>query len=252
MHKISSPILAIHGSASASKQWASFAKDLSGVATVSAPDMPGYGDLRDSPQDRRTFFTDVLADLGEPAHLVAHSFGGTIAVFLAQSFPQHVRSLTLYDPIVPSAQWSPDLLPPDLAALGRAVRGSSPEAAMDHFLAYWDSPNAWSRLSSAQQRTLSDQSAAILRDLHEVTSGYWSPPRVGFDGPCSLICGGRSPSAIAAMATDLQQRFSRVRVLNLDHLGHFAPLTQADEVNADFRRCLNWAEQLPHTGSDAA
>src|SRR5690606_24060602 len=66
--------------------------------TLVVPDRPGFGD---SPHVRVDFETEPQAHrplLGDGAHLVGHSYGGVVAMFLAAAEPDRVRSLTVIEP----------------------------------------------------------------------------------------------------------------------------------------------------------
>jgi len=71
----------------------------------------GYSDVPDSGYNSADMATDLgglLDQLGiERAHLVAHSFGGSVALQYALSCPNRVLSLTLADVWVPSLQPEP-------------------------------------------------------------------------------------------------------------------------------------------------
>lgn len=80
------------------------------------PDRPGHGQ---TPADGREDFerdATLLAPLLAPggAHMVGHSYGGVVALYLAATHPAGVRSLTL---IEPPAFW---LAPHDPAAVAMA------------------------------------------------------------------------------------------------------------------------------------
>lgn len=66
--------------------------------TLVMPDRPGYGA---SPAARVDFTTEPAAHLPllrDGAHLVGHSYGGVVALMMAGSAPELVRSLTVVEP----------------------------------------------------------------------------------------------------------------------------------------------------------
>src|SRR4051794_36872135 len=98
------PILFVHGSLSSRHMWASYPAALGSRPAV-AIDLPGYGDERAWPDDRPYRLTDAatpirraLRDCGDPVDIVAHSFGGAVALRYALENPGHVSSLTLIEP----------------------------------------------------------------------------------------------------------------------------------------------------------
>ena len=111
-------ILFVHGFASSWVVWARLMKELRGRYRVIALDLPGFGwsDKRQgdySPQGLADVVDAVLQARGvDRAHVVAHSWGCSIALALAHRHPKRVRSLTLmgawiYDEqIVPFLRWA--------------------------------------------------------------------------------------------------------------------------------------------------
>ncbi len=103
------------------------------------PDRPGHGK---TPADGREDF-ERDAELVAPllgtagAHLVGHSYGGVVAIYVAARHPALVRSLTLIEP--PAFWLAPD--DPDVVAMSQANRAllSRPPATLwevlDRFLA---------------------------------------------------------------------------------------------------------------------
>src|SRR5690625_320994 len=66
--------------------------------TLVAPDRPGYGGSPAARVDFSTEFSAHLPLLGDGAHVVGHSYGGVVALFLAVAAPGLVRSLTVVEP----------------------------------------------------------------------------------------------------------------------------------------------------------
>src|SRR4051812_34645428 len=87
------PIVFMHGSLSSRHMWASYPAAL-GSRSAIAIDLPGYGDEPAWPTDRRYRLTDAAApirralrDCDDPVGIVAHSFGGTVALPLRAREP---------------------------------------------------------------------------------------------------------------------------------------------------------------------
>ncbi|MBU3918330.1 alpha/beta hydrolase [Patescibacteria group bacterium] len=98
-----SPFLILHGWGASTKSWIRVQKELSERFLVICPDLPGFGksDLPDSAWDIDAYLNFVIAlakELGiEKFYLLGHSFGGRIAIKLAESFPEKLEKLILID-----------------------------------------------------------------------------------------------------------------------------------------------------------
>jgi lipase len=98
-------LLALHGLTGHGKRWGSLADQHLPEITVAAPDLIGHG--RSSWAAPWTIDANVaaLAALLEqqadgPVVIVAHSFGGAVALHLAAAHPDRVAALVLLDPAV--------------------------------------------------------------------------------------------------------------------------------------------------------
>ncbi len=100
------PALYVHGLGGSSQNWTDLAALLSPHLDGQAVDLPGFG--RSDPTDRYTI--GALAEWlirwiehssRAPLHLVGNSLGGTIAVKVAATRPDLVRTLTLVSPALP-------------------------------------------------------------------------------------------------------------------------------------------------------
>lgn len=100
---------------------------------VLAPDLRGHGaSTREPPFDLDRHLEDVLAvvDTVAPAVLVGHSFGGLVALTLAQRFPEAVSALVLVDPAIALEPPPPDV-PLRWSSLTEARRGYAALLAAD-------------------------------------------------------------------------------------------------------------------------
>ncbi|HEX4722984.1 MAG TPA: alpha/beta hydrolase [Pseudonocardiaceae bacterium] len=98
----------LHGLGGSATNWTELAGLLAGAADGMAVDLPGFGlsppradgDFRMSTQ-AATIADVIAASGGGPVHLFGNSMGGAIALLLADSRPDLVRSLTLISPAMP-------------------------------------------------------------------------------------------------------------------------------------------------------
>jgi pimeloyl-ACP methyl ester carboxylesterase len=93
-------LLCLHGIGSSSESFAAQLAGLAGTHRVVAWDAPGYGKSADPDEAPGlagyvTAVTELIAELGEPVHLLGVSWGGVIAAETARTQPQLLRSLIL-------------------------------------------------------------------------------------------------------------------------------------------------------------
>ena len=99
------PVIAIHSSVSANRQWRSLTDALKDRYRVLAINLFGYGETTawpgNAPQSLYAQAQLVLAlceELGGPVHLVGHSFGGSVALKVAMLLGSRVEALILLEP----------------------------------------------------------------------------------------------------------------------------------------------------------
>lgn len=101
------PVLFLHGLLGSSRNWQTVGRLLSASYRVVALDLRNHGE---SPHTARMDYPSLAGDvyawlstagLG-PVHLVGHSMGGKVAMYLACHYPEQLRSLTVVD-IAPRA-----------------------------------------------------------------------------------------------------------------------------------------------------
>lgn len=160
------PLLLVHGTTASAASWALVVPLLLERFTVVAMDRRGRGASGDGEDYSLDLEADDLAAvidaIGEPVHLVGHSFGARVALLVAAR-SDRLRSLVIYEPPI-AVQHGPA----DLADRAEALmRDGDRDAAAELFLTE-------AAASSAEE-------IAILRSLapvwERITSGVPTAPR---------------------------------------------------------------------------
>jgi len=229
-----------------SRQWGRLSEVLGRTHRVIAPDLLGSGGNPPWPHEKLFDLSEdvdaieALVDtLGEPVHVVGHSYGGLLAMKLARRDPSRIRSLTAYDPVAFGVLHALNDAE-GLADLARA--GSNPvftdfahggdEAWFEVFVDYWNGPGAWRGLTEAGRES-------FLRVGRKVFFEVWSlmhdrtPASLyaGIDAPALFLGGETSPPAARRVVALLGEAFPRGRVQMVPGAGHMGPLTHAAFVN---------------------
>ncbi len=131
---VGTPVVLGHSSTGTGGQWRALFERLGNRYRLIAPDHLGYGRTGSDPgglpiMERETAIIGELLDLAaEPAHLVGHSYGGSVMARVAVLAPHRVRSLTLIEPTLFHL----------LAAAGRAEEHKEIRAVADRVIQYVD------------------------------------------------------------------------------------------------------------------
>jgi pimeloyl-ACP methyl ester carboxylesterase len=104
------PVMLVHGFGASSYSYRHVQPRLARSFHTAAIDLTGFG-YTERPRDRSAYSREAQVDLVlgvmnalgfERAHLVGHSYGGALALWLAVEHPDRVRSLVLIDSAAPS------------------------------------------------------------------------------------------------------------------------------------------------------
>jgi len=242
-------VVCLHCSASTSGQWRPLMEQLGDRYHVIAADLYGSGKSAAWPGERPLWIDDQIAFLapaferaGERFHLVGHSYGGAIALKAALRFTTKLKSLVLYEPVLFSVLLS-DAPQSDAAREIMAVRDDAahlgPEAIAERFIDYWMGQGTWSATPESRRAALIEAVRAQKPEWH---SAFNEPtPLEAFaalDVPTLLMTGTASTAAARGVARLVAGVLPRVRVEEIEGLGHMAPVTHPGEINARIERFL--------------
>jgi pimeloyl-ACP methyl ester carboxylesterase len=240
-------VVCLHASASTGRQWRALQSRLSGRHRVFTPDLYGAGDAPPWPGRRGLTLADEVALLepvflaaGESFHLVGHSYGGAVALQAALAEPGRVRSLVLIEPVLFGLLLAEDPGQPavhEILALrddtGAATQRGALDSAAERFIDYWMGRGTWACTPSPRREAAAQAMPAVSAEwsalFNETTPlrGY-SSLRV----PTLLVVGSQSPAPARSVTRLLTQTLPDVTTLELDGVGHMAPVTHPGLVNA--------------------
>lgn len=108
---------------------------------------------------------DVLG--GEPAVLIGHSFGGTVALTCAHRHPNLVRGVVTYENPMPWLGWWPR----DTGAGQTSRRSADPEGAAEDFLVRFIGRRLWERLPESTKQARRAEGRALVDELASIHVG---------------------------------------------------------------------------------
>lgn len=239
-----SPVLALHGAAGCSRQWQGLADYLGDRAEVIAPDLPGYGTAGSQPVSDAAETAERIIGLmaidGEPMHIVGHSIGAAIALEIAMSRPDLVRSLTLIEPAVFH-------LLRDGAAADRALFGELSDLAgrmarsaaegdaagtMRAYGDYWCGGGTWDRSGPALRERLARQAGCVAASLAGSLRPTWQRARLNtLQPPARVLMALESPAASLRVTEIVAEALPLARLTMIPDAGHMALLTDPHMVN---------------------
>lgn len=244
------PLVCLPSTGLSGMQWRRLGKLMSKRGRrVLAPDFIAYGESEGwaSPEP---FTTEADVDVAEavaalcpgPLHLVGHSYGGRVALRLALREPERLRSLALFEPtcfgVLRSTGDREGLA--ELEDYGDKTRfldpefGGSPEW-VERFVDYWSGPGAWAELGAeaqaswlkARRKMFEEVRETALDDIphHRYVAALGRLPLLLMSGAESTLAGRRTCARLAEVWPH-----QNTRHLELDEVGHMAPLLAAREV----------------------
>ena len=247
-------VIALHGSASSGSQWRTLTGCIEGHFRVLTPDLPGYGKSAPVAAPNEARLEDIAEQIhylviscGDRVHLVGHSFGGAVALKLAQMYPDDICSLSLIEPT------AFHLLPSETAEdrdLVRSIRGvadalssfaceGDPRTGMARFVDFWNGDGAFFRSSPGLKARMTGNIGQVLDDFAAIdneqgTTVSLSRLRV----PVLCIAGAETPAVSLRTTETVVEALPFTRLEIVSGAGHMVPLTDPHITDPMIRRHL--------------
>jgi pimeloyl-ACP methyl ester carboxylesterase len=245
------PALLLHCALAHSGAFGPLMARLGDRLAMRALDLPGHGGTDWDPardiQDQAV--GDALAMLAEtgPAHVVGHSFGGTVALRLAGEVPGRVRSLTLIEPVMFAflADAGDPAYEAEIAVQAgfHAAAGAGDwRTAADLFLARWGNAGGLASLPAAQAGYILDRMPTIVASEAAILRSEGRKLHLedlqGLTMPVLLIEGAESPAVVGAILDAIAGVLPQACRVTVPGAGHMLPVTHPDAVSGALRDLL--------------
>lgn len=235
-------VVMLHSGGMSSRQWRRAAERLAPSYRVVAPDFLGYGASGPWPAGERFELAQevaateaLLQRLGEPAHLVGHSYGGLMALKVALAAPDLVRSLALYEPVAFGVldSWADaealDDLGRDRAGIGGPEGAEALEGFLHRFVDYWGGPGGWGALRPATRDDFRRVGWKLYQEVHSLLRDRTGQAAyASLTVPMLLLSGEHSPPDAKRVVEALAGAIPGATPEVLPSAGHMGPLTHAD------------------------
>lgn len=259
------PVMALHGSASSSKQWRSLCECLEDRFHVITPDLAGYGD-QPVAGSQVGFAADAepvireIEKLGQPVHLVGHSYGGAVAMKVAVLRPDLLVSLTVYEPVLfcllrnttDRNQKFFNEMKTVADSLHSSIADKTPETGMATFIDYWNGDGTWAQMPSALQENFVSKIDAVAQNfVHGFEETVTLQELAAINVPTMMMVGLESQQVTQQVSSMIAQVIPNAKLALLPGLGHMAPVNAAEWVNPRIFHHVLEVEQYRVTGVEA-
>jgi lipase len=244
----------IHCTFAHSGAWKGVMSRLGDILNMVAMDLPAHGrsggrDYAISWQMQSAAMMIELIEKGAvPVDLIGHSFGATVAIRIAVTRPDLVRSVTLIEPVFFSA--ARDAGAPgyeahlaENAGFAELLAAQDYEGAAKGFADMWGGPLSWEDTPQSQRDYMVER-MELVRDSSDAALGlgadYIPLSEIAkIEVPVLLVEGGTSNPIISAVQASLEAVLPNVKRVIVQGAGHMVPITHAGVVADHLREFLN-------------
>lgn len=233
------PIVFLHGTAASPRQWRDLISHLPNAFEIFTLDLPDYAahEVRSAPRSlsqEAQMLIHRLRGLGQPFHLVGHSYGGALALRMAMQWPGLVRSLTLFEPAIfhllrdghPIEQQMHDDIASVEESLRMADRSGEPETGVARFIDFWNGPGTFARYEPETRQRMIAMMPLILANFAALDQETWPLADCArIHCPTLGVFGENSPFLVQHLTRLVAGAMEEAKVLQVSGAGHMLPKT---------------------------
>lgn len=235
------PVVFLHGTAGSRRQWQDIIDRLPGGFEGLALDLPGYA-AHEVPRAPLSLSAEAemilqrLRAFGRPVHLVGHSYGGALALRVALTRPDMVKSLTLFEPAIFHLLRDGHPVERQMFAhiaglaqeIGLAASAGRPDWGAARFVDFWNGPGSFAQYApETREKVIArmDLIRANFSALHQETWPLGDCTRVTC--PMLGLYGESSPLLSQHLIRLVAGQMPQAKVLPIAGAGHMLPVTHA-------------------------
>lgn len=231
------PVVLLHGAMSDFRYFSGVIDPLSAKYRVIAVSLRHYyperWDGKGGSFSLRQHVADVAAFIQllkvGPVHLVGHSRGGSLALYVASAYGERIRTLTVaeggvnmpaFRPTEPAAGGSPRPAPRPAATAATLLEQGNIEGGLAYFMDAVRGPGSWAAAPEADRHVYRDNAWTIKGMVGDKSDPYTCADAGRITAPVLLIGGEKSPPQYAQMLDAIQsclKRSERVVIRNSSH-----------------------------------
>jgi len=236
-------IVLVHGSPGTSRAWQPVAERLAPRFRVISPNLPGYGGTTrptgEGPGDSSYaagLIEALIAQVGPPAVLAGHSYGGAVALVTALRGRVEARALALFEPVAI----------PVLAAVGETEAFAAAQVLFEGYCAaferddpgavrimvdYWFGAGALDQMPAPMREFLVAHTGHNVRDVRATFRDPYSLPSLrGLVMPVLCVLGSRSPAMMGKIVEAIASHAPRGIIKKIEKANHAMTTTHAEAV----------------------
>lgn len=241
------PVIALHCSGSAGRQWNRLALALGDCFALTAPDLIGSGAPPHWSSEGHFTLADEAARIIEiidardgPVHLVGHSYGGAVALHAAHARPARIASMALYEPCAfhvlrslgPDGWIALEEIESTAGKIAHDVTDGDCNAAAARFVDYWNGVGTWAGMKPEYRAELLRYVPNAPREFRAL---FDEPTPLGayrrLACPVLLMRGELAPMPTALIAHALFSVMPSAVIETIPGAGHMGPFSHTELVN---------------------
>jgi pimeloyl-ACP methyl ester carboxylesterase len=238
---IQAPVVFLHGTAASPRQWRELIGRLPQAIETLALDLPDYvahevRSAQRSLSQEAQVLLPKLRGLGQPFHLVGHSYGGALALRIAMRWPGLVSSLTLFEPVMfhllrdghPIERQMHEDIANLVRDLEHAEAAGTPALGAARFIDFWNGPGAFADYAPETQEKVTARMGLILANFAALHRERWPLADCAhIAAPTLGVFGENSPLLVQRLTRLIAGHIAGAKVLPVSAAGHMLPVTHA-------------------------